>query len=96
MNQKEKEFKDTTSFFIYGFPTLKSTEDVENNQFFLMLDCNGFEPNFNNMTKNWFVIGGLNDDAYRNKLISVTKENIFYDKSLYIDINLLDRLFIIN
>lgn len=76
--QKEEEFKDTTSFSIYGFPTLKSTEDVENNQFFLMLDCNGLKPNFNNMTKNWFVIDGMNEDAYRNKIISVTKENIFY------------------
>ena len=101
MNQKEKEFKDTTSFGIYGFPTLKSTEDVENNQFFLMLDYNGFEPNFNNMTKNWFVVYGMNEDAYRNKLISVTKENIFYlvadvDKFIQNNISLVSKCDITN
>jgi hypothetical protein len=99
-NQKE-EFKDTTSFGIYGFPTFKSTEDVENNQFYLMLDCNGVEPNFNNMTKNWFVIDGINEDAYRNKLISVTKENIFYliadvDKFIQNNISLVSKCYITN
>ena len=98
---RAKEFKDTTSFGIYGFPTLKSTEDVENNQFFLMLDCNGLEPNFNNMTKNWFVINGINEDSYKNKIISVTKENIFYlisdvDKFIQNNISLVSKCDITN